>query len=358
MTSRKAAAGAEPGDEYAISSFANLSFAAYNIKQDRSIAVLIIQYPYLVLEDNALDPGDEIEVRALDNLGRMVADPILVTLDENLSGEGQIRFVDNGYFTVSDNGLLMVFDAGGIFVVSQPFSGGLNSQPLPAGSYTAVFIEKTGLLSKVLTIGKLDELGLVNGMDYKSKQFRIDIGAITELGEIAVPPLDSMKFSYTEEQSFMSNKQTLALCAGFASLRLEYALRDGLATSNEILRIELQPGLKLLGGSVTLHGRTAPYTYEDGVLNVMINQQSDLLRFCVEPNRVGEWFASAFLSFSIDGGCVIQPMGQVTVEAMPMKINAPKKTSGSSQLPAMRVPTSRAEIHPCGHHYASLWKNW
>ena len=361
VTSRKASDGDGdgPGAKYMINSFSNLGFTANNITQGKQLIAPTAQYPYLILEDDDLNPGDLIEITVNDNFRRMVALPVRVSLDAKLSGTASVEFTDYGYFTASvsvsgsgggggsgsgsgiggasgsggASGLVMIFDSAGNFIDSRSFVGGLNGPPLPAGDYAAVFMENNGLIAKVLTIGKFAELGLRDGADYILKQAHIENGRITDLGAVGIPQLDLGKLSYLAESSFISNKDTMVLGAGFATLRLEFSLKNGQAYSEETLQIELQPGLELLNGGVTLDNKSIPYTYSNsnsntnsnGLITVIVNKPSGLLRLCVAPSEAGSLFASAFLSFKLDGAAVLQPIGQVTLTATPMQINVPQK---------------------------------
>jgi hypothetical protein len=324
---RKAAADGK-GEISALSSFANVDFALYNVTQDERMPRIRAQYPYLILFDEAPAAGDVIEIIASDRLGRTVAEPLRVTLDANLNAEAEVEFVEKGVLSASARGdnLALIFDASGDCVQNIRFTDVTRSEPLAEGAYTAVFMEDTGYLAKVSHIGKLAKLRLKAGEDFAQRSVAAANGRIAELGEIDLPKMNVEKLFYTKTAFFTANKSEVG--AGFVNYRLEYELDDKYAASDETLSIELAEGLALYGDkdTVTLDGLPVAYTFENGILTVKTDRRGGVLRFCATSSGSGEQTAYAFLACVIDGADILQPLGTAEVKAKPLQLNYPKKT--------------------------------
>ncbi|MDR1029005.1 MAG: carboxypeptidase-like regulatory domain-containing protein, partial [Clostridiales Family XIII bacterium] len=323
---RKADVGGE-GETTALDSFANIDFTLRNVTRGAEMPTVRAQYPYLILFDEDTDEGDVIEIVASDRLDRTVAEPLRVTLDENLNAEAEIEFVERGAFTASAPGdnIAMVFDASGAYVQNEPFTDMVRSKPLAEGNYTVVFLEDTKYLTKVSHIDKLTKLNLEEGTDFTQKTVAIQNGEIVELDKVDIPKLDAEKLFYTKTALFTSNKS--AVGAGFVTYRLEYELDDKYTASDETLSIELSKGLAFYENAVTFDGKAADYTYEAGILTVKTDARGGVLRFCATPTEAGEQTAYAFLEFSTDGADILQPLGEADVTMTPMQLNYPKKTA-------------------------------
>jgi putative cell wall-binding protein len=373
FSGREAAISGEEGALYDLASLSNLEFSLRNITQDRELASVTVQYPWLLLRGEALNPGDVIEISARDRSGNMTAAPVSATLDDELNATAQISFVDNGHFTASatsgasagsgagvggasadsadsaDEGVgegadkgaggtggakatrAMIFDASGNFVATTTFYGTMRSRSLPAGTYVVVFMEKTELLTSVSRVDKLAELGMTADEDFVVRNVSIENGRITELGAVTIPQFDAEQFQYTTIAELTVNKQTLSLGAGFVTYRLEYTLDDSYPSSGETVTVEFPEGVEFKENAakttVTLDGAPVLYTYTDRTLSVATNKRSGVLRFCGVPDEAGEQIVAAFLRFDTGAGTAIQPLGQAAITATPMLIDLPSKTA-------------------------------
>ena len=98
-----------------------------------------------------VNAGDTIQLSVQDTQGNYTAKDVSVTLDESKMGNAQITLTEHGKFylpTISAAHAVdvMIFDEEGNLVSAKAVQCPMESDALPAGQYSLVFLEKTALL--------------------------------------------------------------------------------------------------------------------------------------------------------------------------------------------------------------------
>ncbi|MBQ6159714.1 MAG: S-layer homology domain-containing protein [Oscillospiraceae bacterium] len=310
-----------------------ISFSVYDQTRDTTITGFTVQYPYLILEDDAVSANDVLLIHAADEDGQMTAAPATVVLDEQKMGECDIEFLENGWFSVgamsgSAPCTVMIFDENDLFVRSATAASNYQSAPLRSGSYSLVFIEKTDLLRSAVSMDKLAAFGLDAGTDYLVKYVTITNGVITDIGDLTVPDLDESRLYYTvsDSTSFTSNASAASI-GKYVMMRCAYQIDDKYSAKNERVTIELPDGVLIANGSLTLDGAGLSYSLDGNLLSVFTNNRTGIIRFYAVAATVGRKEFNAYLSFRNDETDIIQPIGSAIFTAEAGKLVIPEETS-------------------------------
>lgn len=181
---------------------------AFTVKKaDGSTVIAEIQGTQLILTPGQAAPGDVLTVSASDPSGNYAdSEPVTVSLTQNATGSAVITLTELGGVNLGDvqsqkPASVMVFDSTGKWVRTASAVKDTTIKPLPAGSYTLVFIEDNDLLRSVPSIAYLSELGLTEGTAYVSKSVAVRNGKIEVLGTVTVPRLNEEQLSIISTSS-------------------------------------------------------------------------------------------------------------------------------------------------------------
>ena len=332
------AGAALPGEEKIISPITSangLRFSLYNQTKNKAISGFTVQYPTIFLDEDEVSGNDTIRIEISDDNHTLASAQQTVKLDAQKTGSCSMELTENGKYKVpiiggNENNTVMLFDGDGAFVSSASVSSGYISDPLPQGSYKAVFIKKTDLLRSVPSIAKLREYGLTANTDYILKDISIAPGVITDVGSVKVPVLNESKLYYTvSENTFFTASSISPLVGKYVVMRCAYEIDKKYSSADEKVTIELPDNVTFINGSLTIDGVKVTYTSSAHSLTVPVKKSSGVVRFYVVPTDKGETNCDASLSFTLGDSTVNQPIGTATFTATAGSINVPEKTGRS-----------------------------
>lgn len=339
--------------ETGIYSFSNLEFALYNETKASAITEFEVQSPYLVLAPGVADAGDRIQIKAEDRTGQMEAGYTAVELDEQRCGSAEIKLLENGSFQVqtqpSENeNCVMVFRNTGEYVQSYAFTESCESDNLPTGEYTLVFMQKTGLLNSPAQFSDLIAFGLQEGRDFSKREIQISAGNILSLSDVVVPELDEQFLYYTvPEQTSLTASNHAVTQGQYILMRAEYEIDNRYETDNEQVSIRLPDDIAYVPG-ITLDGQaaTASFDEQQRILNIQTGQPSGIIRFYVIPIALGNYSVSASLSFRQENNEVYQPVGMANFEVSATEFSVPAKTNQQKiTVSGITLPESSVTVY-------------
>ena len=334
-------------------SFSNLEFALYNETKASAITEFEVQSPYLVLAPGVADAGDRIQIKAEDSTGQMEAGYTAVELDEQRCGSAEIKLLENGSFLVqtqpSENeNRVMVFTNTGEYVQSYVFTESCESDNLPTGEYTLVFMQKTGLLNSPAQFSDLIAFGLQEGRDFSKREIQISAGNILSLSDVVVPELDEQFLYYTvPEQTSLTASNHAVTQGQYILMRAEYEIDNRYETDNEQVSIRLPDDIAYVPG-VTLDGQaaTASFDEQQRILNIQTGQPSGIIRYYVIPIALGNYSVSASLSFRQENNEVYQPVGMANFEVSATEFSVPAKTNQQKiTVSGITLPESSVTVY-------------
>ena len=305
-------AQAEPVD---ILSDEGLSFSLYNLTKDREIAGFTVQYPYIYLSGADTSAGDSVRIDVTDDAQSMAPASVTVVLGERGTADCELELVENGRLTLSsvngcDECTMMLFDDPGEFILSADAYTGYVSSPLPAGSYTAVFVQQSELLRCVGEISKLDEMGLEANTDYILRSVVIKNGEIASVPAMTIPELDESRLYYTVPyKTKITVSDPCPVIGRYITVRCEFKIDEKHTSSGEKITFELSDGVEIAKNSLTLDGAVSAYSLEENKLTVTVNKSEGVIRFYAVATDDEDKNITAYLSFDNAGSRVTQPLG-------------------------------------------------
>ncbi|MBR2257094.1 MAG: leucine-rich repeat protein [Blautia sp.] len=332
-----------------LSDYSSFRFSAWNLTQEKEIPDITVQGSYLILPEGSTGAFDQVRLSVTDLNGQVSGNDVVITLDAQNCGSVSWNLLQNGIVRVNeikgaDETVVMVFDAEGRCIQNSVVTGAYSSTPMPEGTYTLVFIKKTGLLRNVETLQRLTEYGLAASEDYVLQTVNIQNGRRTVLDVITLPALDETKLYYTikENTNVWINNST-AITGQYRVVRVRYEIDPKYSSSQETVQIDLPEGLVFVERSVTLDGRKAVNIVEGNRIIIPVNNRSATIRFHVLPSSTGTHQIHAALSFDSTSGSIVQPIGSVSLKTEAATIQVPGKTS-KEQVTVTGKAMSNCEI--------------
>lgn len=353
----KASVGGQSSEVEVIKDVNNIQFTLFNATQNKEITSFNVQYPYILLEDASILPGDEIKITATDNLGKMNADTASCVLDEDNNGSAAIEFVQNGTFVIDGisadfESIVLVFDADGNYVSTFDMSDGAISEPLTDGTYKLVFMSDNDLIRRTSNYETLTKSGLVDGVDFTSRDIEITSGVSAVISDVIVPTFDESKFKYTDSDytELTVNKTTIS-AGKLITLKAQYKIEDKYITSAQKVIFELPENASFIENSVTLDGVACDYEHDGNSVIVYTNNSAATIRCCVAPLVGGEFIFDSYLSFENDmSDNVTQSLGNVTIKATDMTFDVPETTAKKKlSLTGTAIPNATIKIYDNDH---------
>ena len=297
-----------------------------------------------------VNAGDTIQLSVQDTQGNYTAKDVSVTLDESKMGNAQITLTEHGKFylpTISAAHAVdvMIFDEEGNLVSAKAVQCPMESDALPAGQYSLVFLEKTALLPSVPAISRLNELGLTEGNDYTLLPVTIADGIMTQLEPVTVPELNTDILTGRILDSGELNVTPGQVTIGeLAYLRMAFTLKGDAAAEN--IRLTMPEGVESVGAAVlgvealvtVPNGNTVTIALPEGV-------SEGVVYLACKVGKVGEHHISALLST----GEQILPLGGTALTLSPGRISLPTKTGNQTiQITGRTFPNATVTLYDNG----------
>ena len=326
------AAGAEVPQDY-YNDYRNVAVSVYNMTQDRELKNLSVQYPLVVVLDEAINVGDELRLTATSKTGAFSPVMRIVKIDENQRADVTFDIVGKGgieaSFEMTDNPAVtaMLYSGNGELLQKVAYTEAKTSfESLEDGDYTLVTMGQSDLMNSILRLSMFDEMGLTEGKDYVKNAVKVESGKITVVKNANIPAFDESLFYYTTPStSFSSNKSSivngryLTLCA---TIDFKGVYKSGI--NNVALVVDLPEACDFVEKSVIQGRNIVPYTLDGKRLTINLgNNYQSQIRFCVIPTASGLFNATASVMFSYDGRIVTQPIGSVLAKVKDIEIGVP-----------------------------------
>lgn len=315
----------------------NLDFSLFDKTQNREISDFVVQYPYIVLNDKAINENDTVIVSVTDNKGAMTASDTMAVLDDNKTDNIDIILTQNGYISANAQGsgtkLMFVFDQTGRLVKRYTVNNvNIVSDSMPEGEYKLVFMKKTNLLSNVENISRLSEMGLTEGTDYILKTASVKNGAESNIGDVAVPELDENNLYYTvNEDTGLTAASTEIAVGGVVRIKAEYKIKPQYDTSEQKVIFNIPEGMYLIDNCISLDGAAiSHYTADGSSVIVYTNKESGVIRFYAAASQGGSYNIDGYLSFKYDNADITQPIGSIGLNAEALKLNVANRTASKT----------------------------
>ena len=196
----------------------------------------------------------------------------------------------------------------------------LNFKNLPEGDYNLITMTSNTLLRRTLLLSTLDDMGLVEGTDYKKTPVHIERGQLTSVNVGTVPALDMEKLHYTDKSTYFMAKRNMVSVFDktYIYSQVHFAEKFAQRVSNVEVIVDMPEDIYVVENSAydaKKWSSAISYRIENGHYIFPIKNLDDHeLSFCLQPEKVGEYRVSASVSFKLDGVKTIQPIGTIWIQ--------------------------------------------
>ena len=311
----------------------NVTYGIYNKTQGKAVTKFSVQYPKIVLLEE-VGEGDVLQVTAMskNNAFKDVSVEVVVNADNqadatfNIVQWGAVKSV----FSQTDNlsVVSMLYDAAGVLVKKYSYeSATLVISDLPDGDYTLVTMGESDFFNSISTLRSITDVGLTEGVDFIRNVVTVKSGRISVVKNAVVPFFDESKLYYTgENTSFTVNKPSIVM-GNYLTFTAKVDFKEAYVSqvSNLSLVIDLPESVSFVNASLMVGSRMGDYVFEDHRLTVPVNSLADLerIRFCAIPAQAGEFAPTAYVTFTLAGKTVQQPIGSATFTSKGLSVSVP-----------------------------------
>lgn len=326
------AAGSDEVQDYYLD-YQNVAFSVFNVTQNRAHNEVSIQYPILVVLDENINVGDELQLTASSKTGAF--NPIVnrVTIDADQRAEATFDIVGKGgisaSFEMTENPAVaaMLYGPNGELLRKTTYSEAKALfTDLDDGAYTLITMGQSDLMNSILRLSSFDEIGLVEGEDYVKNIATVESGQLTAVVIPEVPAFDESLFYYTNSNTSFSVNKSSITTGNYLTLRAAIDFKGAYADNigNVALVVDLPEACDFVEQSVIQGKDLLPYTIDNNRLVVQLgNNYRTQTRFCVVPTAGGSFNATASIVFDYNGKSITQPIGSATSEIKDIEITVP-----------------------------------
>lgn len=328
----------------------NVSYALYNRTKQKTLSQFNVQYPQIVLLEDAED-GDVIELTATSRTGAFMPVATTVTIVEQ-KASATFGLVELGKikasFAKNDNTAVVgsLYDADGKLVKTYNYSNAsLTISDLVDGRYTLVTMGGSAFFNTVYDMAQLPRTGLSEGTDYVKNTVEVKSGEVRTITLSEVPTLNESKLYYTGDgTSFTVNKPSIVV-GNYLTLtgRIDFKPEYMGNVSNVQMIVDLPESCSFVENSVMVGNGTSGYTLNGNRITIPMTNYTDRVRFCVIPTTGGDYAPSAFAQFNLSGKSVTQPIGSANYTAKDLSISVPS-TVAKTSVPISGTAIGKSEI--------------
>ena len=228
---------------------------------------------------------------------------------------------------LNDETVAIIFDETRTCVSSSRFSyKSVTFTGLKEGTYTAVLMGYHPSVREVASLDMLDGLGLASGRDYINLAVEISPALISEQTVDEVPVMDQECFQCFEEAEVSVGKPSFA-AGNYTTVKASAKLKSDYVSAEDFSwMFTLPEGCGCINGTVRVGKNNAGYTIENGMLVLPVQNPEEIVRFCMEGTKKGEYVVNAFLRFCLDGEYITLPVDSALFSVTGLEFYIPEKT--------------------------------
>lgn len=290
-----------------------------------------VQGDAIVFHPGAVTAGETIAVTVSDPKGQYADASVVVTLDAERIGRGEVTLSQKGGFrlgvvSVASAAKMAVFGEDGALVYEGDAVSGGGVESLDAGIYQVAVFEKTEQLVSVPSPAYLTQLGLQAGQDYLLQEITVQNGLLLDLGNLEVPGLNGLvSYVVAANSGVTTGKATLSPGETFL-VRVSYELDAQKQQNANAVEIVLPAGIQVQGTTVSVNGQPKTFSRSsDGTITVSVTDSSAVITVYAQAGTIpGEFVVGARLQLASGN---VQALGSAKVTIESAKIVAPQRTS-------------------------------
>ena len=333
------------------SDYHNVDYEVYNKTTGQAITDFILQYPYILLQDDVND-GTVLELTATSRKEIFVPVKTDVTIAEQ-KATATFNIVELGKIAASFNrnenptviGTLYNADGKLLNTYQYKNDASLSIPNLHDGNYTLVTMGGSLFFNSIYDLAELPQTGLEQNVDYVQNTIEVKNGIISAVVINEVPTLDETMLYYTDENtSFTVNKSSIVIgnyltLTGHLDFKPTYAGQ----VNNVSMIVDIPENCVFVENSVMVENSTSAYSVDGNRITIPMIRYTDRVRFCIIPTVSGNHSPSAFAQFDLNGKTITQPIGSASFIAKGMSIYVPPVYANTS-IPILGTTVGQCSI--------------
>ncbi|MCR4664988.1 MAG: carboxypeptidase regulatory-like domain-containing protein [Paludibacteraceae bacterium] len=314
-------------------------YEVYNQTKEAAVENFIVKGKALYII-SGVDTGDELNITAASRGDYFSKVSATCTIGNNgtafvtlsIRQKGVLEAVLNSDANLQVMGVL--YDSDGRFSRSNIYkSTGLRFSNLASGDYTLVSMSYNYLMSRILQLSTLDDMGLVDGTDYVKNTVLVQDGRIATVSVADVPVLDEEKIRFTDSRTyFIADRNTISIGQSVViQSKLSFAKQYAERIGNVEFLLDMPDEIDLVENSPLAGSAPSSYRIEDGRYVFPVeNMEDGIFRMCLLPKNTGEFRITGSVRFILDGARIVQPIGTVWVLTQGFTISEPAFVTSST----------------------------
>lgn len=313
----------------------DVSYTIYNKTKRCNINNFSVQYPKIVLLDNA-EVNDELSVTISSKSHSFASSSVDTKIDEFLQATVSFEIVEKGQIRSSfaknnnDKVVGILYDKNGMLVNTYDYDNAvLTIKDLADGTYSLVTMKKSDLFNSLSDINLFQEVGLTPNVDYVVNSAKVNSGEVSTIAIDEVPTLDESKLYYTGENTSIAINKPSIVVGNYLTMSIHLDFKSTYAkdVKDVSIVVDLPEACSFVEGSLMVGNVTSTYTHNGSRLQIPLSNYGERIRFCFIPTQGGEFTPSAIAQFSMNGKQIAQPLGYAKYTAKNLSIAVPSTTS-------------------------------
>ena len=339
----------------------NLEYAVHNSTKNKDVDFAMQQGD--IVMPTGVEAGDRIVITTKSLNKRFADTSVEAVMADNDTIRVGLKLVQYGgvevnYVPISDSHIqVLIFNGEGVLVSHSGFySQKITFNALEADNYSLVLLNSR--LGAISAFADLERMGLKEGQDYIKREVSVNDGIIASVD--VNEELADMASQYDvvmSNSSFLSEKQEV-IEGNYLTLSAIVNINPMFSESikNAQLEIVVPEGCEFFSGSLVIGNKLTPYAYDNNRISIALQPENigKRIRFCVTPNKAGDYTCTALFSSSCNNGIPVS-IGCASFSAETGNIAVREKTSLKSVNVTGMVPAhADVDIYDNDHLISSV----
>lgn len=347
------APGENKGAEY--KDYSNIDFSLFNATSNKDVENFSNQAPLLVIPDE-VSKGDKVIVTVSSRSGLFESVSGEAVMDGDNKSEVTLNIKEHGKITSSfgsteaSNVSAILYDGEGKLVKHKLYDSkkAVNFSNLKEGRYTLVAFADSPYFTGFASLADLQNFkGFDKDEDYLLQNVTVSDAGIATVSFAAVPVFDESQFYKVDPaHTQLKVNKTSVTASNYVTLstRFQFLPEYQGWAENVKLVYEFPEHATYVKNSVVNGDETGNLTQESENRYTLENVTPGTnIRFCLMPEKGGNYYPTASLEFDYKGTHYTQPLGAFYFQGVDFKLYVPKKTCHES-IWARGVATNGSDV--------------
>lgn len=300
--------------------YQNVAYSIYNLTTGKEVTQVSVRYPQLVVLDGA-KVGDRLKLTARSKKDAFMPVEVEATVDEENRARITFPIVQKGQIAAGIAGMpvagshAMIYNEKGYLAGNHNCSSEqLSIEELDDGKYSLIIMENNGYISTIYSLSQIEQIGLVQNVDYIRADIEIVSGIIKNIQMPEIPHFDDNRFRFIDRKKNHTgvNKNTV-VAGNYITIggNINFIQDNVSEMNNPAVVFDVPEEATFVEKSVIVNGKISNYTYVGNRLSIPIADVTieNAIKFCIIPTTKGDYSPTMLVSYKIEEKDYILPIG-------------------------------------------------